>query len=186
MGLLEAIFKAVLKSASGTARAQQSRARSTKELAQQDGRLPAFRTPRPKQWTDKSGGAFAIGLHESYEQWIGGESHYQDEINKIVPHRRGGVVHHCTAILTPEPDNPHDPLAIAVLIDGIKVGYLGRSDAGIYSRALTRAGAQGAAVACPALINGGWTDGRRTLGFGEFGVSLAVARPFKFTKRAAT
>ena len=30
------------------------------------------------------------------------------------------------ATLQPEPDNLHDPLAIVVLIDGKKIGYIGR------------------------------------------------------------
>src|SRR5262245_47496349 len=36
------------------------------------------------------------------------------------------------AVLLPEPDNPHDPNAIAVLIEGRHVGYLPREIAAAY------------------------------------------------------
>jgi HIRAN domain len=58
-----------------------------------------------------------------------GTSHYQDALLELSG-RRGDEEIRLTkvAMFVPEPDNPHDPNAIAVRIDGRLVGYLSRDD----------------------------------------------------------
>jgi hypothetical protein len=68
--------------------------------------------------------------------------------------------------LVPEPDNPHDPNAVRVEIDGRKVGYLSRVDAARYCElGLGRSAAD-------ALIVGGWDRGADERG--SYGVRLAL------------
>jgi hypothetical protein len=58
-----------------------------------------------------------------------GTSHYQDALLALTG-RRGDeeVRRDAVAVFRPEPDNPHDPDAIAVDIDGRLVGYLSREE----------------------------------------------------------
>src|SRR3954465_14311378 len=58
-----------------------------------------------------------------------GTSHYQDALLSIAPRERDEAVRHdAVATLVAEPDNPHDPNAIAVHIDDRLVGYLSREE----------------------------------------------------------
>ncbi len=50
-----------------------------------------------------------------------------------------------TALLQREPTNPHDANAIVVLVDGIKVGYVGRGRAARWATGVDRVGG---AVTC--------------------------------------
>jgi hypothetical protein len=62
-----------------------------------------------------------------------GESHHQDELWEIVGGRTSDPVRwETTALLIPNPENPYDPNAIEVRIDGLIVGYLSREDAATY------------------------------------------------------
>jgi hypothetical protein len=59
-----------------------------------------------------------------------GESYYQPAIRAACG--AGGneeVKFECFAELVPEPENPHDPNAVKVMIDGRQVGHLSRADA---------------------------------------------------------
>jgi hypothetical protein len=61
---------------------------------------------------------------------IVGESFHTAELKKLyaaLPKDDG--VAHCWAVLVPEPKNRHDSNAVAVLVNGQKVGYLNRDDA---------------------------------------------------------
>jgi hypothetical protein len=61
---------------------------------------------------------------------VAGESHYQDALRAIAGASDEPQVRHATeAALVPEPDNPHDPNAVRVEIDGRYVGYLPRAEA---------------------------------------------------------
>lgn len=101
-----------------------------------------------------------------------GESHRQDTLWALVGGKRVERISHDThAVLTPEPDNPVDPDAIAVLIDGQLVGYLSRENAAAYGpglRQLMKHASDGL-VALPATIAGG---GQRDDGLGRLGVFL--------------
>jgi rubrerythrin len=101
-----------------------------------------------------------------------GESRYQDALWKIVGGRRGDPVRYETeAVLEPEPDNPYDPNAIKVLIEGAVVGYLSREDAATFRPGLLELmeASATARVALEASIVGG---GPRAGGIGFLGVFL--------------
>jgi HIRAN domain len=58
-----------------------------------------------------------------------GTSHYQDALLELAPRESDEEIRvNTVATLVPEPDNPHDPQAIAVHIDGKLVGYLSRDE----------------------------------------------------------
>jgi len=77
-----------------------------------------------------------------------------------------------TAMLIWEDNNPADPMAIRVDVQGQEVGYLSRAAARVYRRWLTEAGHRGRPASCMARIVGGWDRGARGRGF--FGVELDV------------
>jgi hypothetical protein len=106
---------------------------------------------------------------------IAGESHYQTALAAIAGHDPEGVNLHCEALLVPEPDNHADPNAVAVVIEGRRVGYLRREDAADYRARLAALGAPGRPAACPAYICGGFVteDGEHVF----YGVKLGLAWP---------
>jgi HIRAN domain len=59
-----------------------------------------------------------------------GTSHYQEALLDLTGGRAGDeeIRVQKVALFVPEPDNPHDPNAIAVKIDGRLVGYLSRDE----------------------------------------------------------
>lgn len=78
-------------------------------------------------------------------QEVVGESHYLSHIKAVLgeAHKPEGAEHVMPALLTPEPNNPHDHNAVAVIIAGQKVGYLSRDEAPPYSQVLRRLSDQG-------------------------------------------
>jgi len=73
------------------------------------------------------------GGHETLE--VVGESHYQRALWQIVGDEftpRDPVRYEVVALLVPEPDNPYDANAVRIVVDGLLVGYLSRSDAARY------------------------------------------------------
>jgi hypothetical protein len=71
-----------------------------------------------------------------------------------------------------ENTNPYDPEAVRVDVDGRTVGYLSRTDARAYRRALESVGvAEG--LACKGRIRGGWDRGQRDRG--HYGIYLDLA-----------
>lgn len=62
---------------------------------------------------------------------------------------------HCIAVLLPEPENPHDAEAIAVFVNGLRVGYLSRSSIGANSKAVLKCVAKIGYASVPAAILGG-------------------------------
>lgn len=105
---------------------------------------------------------------------IRGESHYQDALSEICGGKTpDGHLHECQAELRPEPDNPHDPNAVAVFIADNKVGYLPRLSAKRYGKVFGTA-----SVSCPAKIVGGWRRREgRSWDEGSFGVELDLRAP---------
>jgi hypothetical protein len=75
------------------------------------------------------------------------------------------------AVLVREPDNPHDPQAIAVHAQhGGLLGYLSREDAERYAQVFKSLEKRGfEAAACPAMLMGG--------GAKSYGVVLAISSP---------
>jgi hypothetical protein len=84
------------------------------------------------------------------------------------------------AVLSSEPDNPHDVNAIQIQIDGEKVGYVSRQDNFSLREKLNAASVTGD-VQCRAEIAGGWNRG--TGDAGEFGLRLDLTFPWMFGLR---
>jgi very-short-patch-repair endonuclease len=111
-----------------------------------------------------------------------GESHYQDNLWRLVGGRcRPGAQVRCEihALLVAEDNNPYDPNAIAVWVEGLIVGHLSRQDARRYRPGLLALQERyGKPVALAGVIAGGGTqsDGPGSLGvflrhdLGEFGL----------------
>jgi rubrerythrin len=98
-----------------------------------------------------------------------GESFHQETLWALAGGRSGDRVD-CPirAVLVPEPDNPVDPNAVMVLIEGNCVGHLSRDDAAAYLPGLQSLMAKGP-VGLEGVIVGG---GRRNDGIGFLGVFL--------------
>ncbi|HEX6713027.1 MAG TPA: HIRAN domain-containing protein [Thermoleophilaceae bacterium] len=85
-----------------------------------------------------------------------GTSHYQDALLELSGRQGDEEIRlEKVAVFVPEPDNPHDPDAIAVRIDGRLVGYLSRDENRRWLEVVS-----GAEVGCEAMIAGrGGTTG---------------------------
>lgn len=85
-----------------------------------------------------------------------GESHYQDALASIAgPKRAGGVEVHVLALLVAEPSNPYDANAVAIHVDGAKVGYLSRDNAIDFKPLVAWFAARGQTPSCEAVVLGG-------------------------------
>lgn len=123
-------------------------------------------------------------LGEGAFDWdIVGEASYQDALLDIAAGHlsEDGVEGlHLIAILVAEQDNPVDPNAVAVYIEGRKVGHLGRHDAPDFHGDLLEVSEEFelpcAAVVCDAMLKGGFRkpDGSRA----SIGVFLDMELPF--------
>jgi len=105
-----------------------------------------------------------------------GESHYQRELKSLAgDHGTEFVEIDCEAALVPEDDNKYDPKAVAIFIEGIKVGYLSRDDARSFRRRLGNKRLTGQITYCDALIVGGGIarNGRKM----SYGIRLDI-KPF--------
>lgn len=131
--------------------------------------------PVPGQAVSRSGLSTIVGDGD-FAMNVVGESHHQLEIERIAGGRTGNSAHmECVATLVPEPDNPHDPNAVLVTIDGLSVGYLEHNIAPLFNAALQMTGCEGAT--CSAIIVGGWSRGKTDRG--SFGVRLDAFLPFQ-------
>jgi hypothetical protein len=101
-----------------------------------------------------------ISGNGEYDLEIVGESHYQSVLVKIAgPHTKAGRRVECAAVLYLQPDNPHDPNAVRVEIQGSTVGYIARELAPIMRQELGRLGIKnGDRVGADAVILGGRID----------------------------
>lgn len=115
-----------------------------------------------------------------FAQEVVGESFNQDALDAICGGKcEEGHDLECVATLQPEPTNPYDKNAVAVLIRGRKVAHLSRSDALAFHRDMRRLGAAGLPATCAARINGGWSRKRRNGAAheGHYGVELDLEWP---------
>lgn len=104
---------------------------------------------------------------------IVGESYYQEALKAIVGGKTDeSVEFECLASLVCEDDNPHDSNAVAIYIQGKKVGHLARPVAAGFRDIQRRHGWTGQVVTADAMIVGGWDRGKR--GTGNFGVKLDI------------
>lgn len=83
--------------------------------------------------------------------------------------------------LVPEPNNRHDPNAIAIVIGGRTYGYLSRADAKRYKPVMEWARERGFVPCSRADVYGGWRQQDGT--WADFGITLYVASPEKILSR---
>ena len=152
--------------------------------------LPARRGPhpedrggqqpdRPSAWSSEQRPSWMrdgmeVKLYEGREDLeVVGEASYQDNLWRIIRERRSPdrrVREEVYAVLAAEPDNPYDANAVAVWIEGLKVGYLSREDARRYRPGLQALEQKhGKPIALAGVIAGG---GMRADGPGRLGVFL--------------
>ncbi len=109
----------------------------------------------------------------SYAVSAVGESNYQEALERLCGGRKPkGVNKLVTAQLKPEDENPYDQRAVAVLIDGLKVGYLSRADARGFREQAGDQLQSARRILCRGMIRGGWERGPRDRG--HFGVVLDI------------
>lgn len=90
---------------------------------------------------------------------VAGESHYESALRRIAgPPRDEGWHVEVDLALQREPDNESDSDAIAVLIDGTKVGYISADVCGKLAPAMEMHGPVPRIGGIPGLVRGGWTD----------------------------
>src|SRR5918992_614254 len=105
---------------------------------------------------------------------VAGESHYQEALRELAGETAGEEVRvECTAGLATEPDNPHDPNAVAVRIEARLVGYLPRAEAVAYGPIVRDIEERGRAAAAQAMIAGRGAPG----GTSNLGVFLRLPAP---------
>lgn len=85
-----------------------------------------------------------------------GESYRLDGIRSLFPARTltGGADIDTMARLVPEPQNAHDPHAVAVVVQGVLVGYLARDEAAKYQAVLLDMNRAGFDPVVPCTIHG--------------------------------
>lgn len=115
------------------------------------------------------------GRGNTYE--IVGEAYHQPNLLALTGGRKQeyGVKLDVQARLQPEPENPHDPNAVAVIVKKKKVGYLSKEDAPTFTAFLKKLGADSGL--CEGRIVGGWNNGSGEEG--HFGVKLSLSWPPK-------
>jgi len=109
---------------------------------------------------------------------IVGESHYLENfVAAFGPRRPEGIAREADATIEYEDENPYDPLAVVVKIDGRDVGYLSRIDARLFRQAMKRCGCSARVLSCAAYIRGGWDDGCGDEGCFSVALALDTERP---------
>ena len=107
-------------------------------------------------WTGRA----RVELFGNRDLAIAGTSYRRDVLARIAGERlRRGEHVAFTALIVPEPENPNDPNAIAVVADGLGlVGYFGRRDAVRYKAMAEALRLRGAVGVCEAYLTGGRDD----------------------------
>jgi HIRAN domain len=115
-----------------------------------------------KCWSNKSSasGLEPVELPRGNVVHVVGESHYQAALDEICGGKcEEGHQLMCQAELRPEPDNEYDRYAVAVHVEGRKVGHLSRDDAKRRQAKLLAFHAEGKRPMCGAVVSGGWYRG---------------------------
>jgi uncharacterized Zn finger protein (UPF0148 family) len=87
------------------------------------------------------------------------ESHYQEVLERLAGGRsRSGAMKPVIALLTREPDHPHDRNAVKVTVDGETVGYIEKWDAKSIQPLMLRMQKAQQPAWVRATIVGGWED----------------------------
>ncbi|MBA2557021.1 MAG: HIRAN domain-containing protein [Chloroflexi bacterium] len=120
----------------------------------------------------------ALVLYSGPPREVVGESHYRAAIESVTGGAHvEGVKLVTWASLVAEHDNPYDSTAVAVHVDGLKVGHLSRDEAAAYRGVLERIAAHGKVAHCRADIYGGWNRSRHDVG--DYSITLYIAGPDK-------
>ena len=115
-----------------------------------------------------------------YTHDIVGEASYQSGLARIAGAKDADSKNHeCSAILICELDNPHDSNAVAVMINGRKVGYLSRDAAQSYRAELAAINSRMPNAQVRAQIIGGWKNDDSE---GHYGVKLNLKRPIALAR----
>jgi len=137
---------------------------------------PKPKTSEPGAWrrapeetisTDLGDGLMASMSYRTGHHWfvnVVGESHCQPALRELdVLFQTIGLSERTfVAKLVPEPNNPYDSNAVAVVTEGdSRIGYLSREVAKSYQKHLLR---QSAPVTCPAKLTGGALEGKQSIG----------------------
>src|SRR5215217_6090392 len=114
--------------------------------------------------TDLAGdGGFALA--------VVGESHYRQNFDRVCGKRIDGANNMIVqAVLVCERDNPHDPDAVRIDVEGLPVGHLSRAMAKKYRARLEALNLDERPRACRAMVRGGWDRGADDRG--EYGIRL--------------
>lgn len=113
-----------------------------------------------------------------------GESHYRAAIESGTGGpRTAGIRTIRWASLLAEHDNPYDPHAVGVLLDGHKVGHLSRDDAAAFWPLLDRIQEAGRVAYCRADIYGGWNTS--PMDRGDYRITLYASGPASQASRIA-
>lgn len=93
------------------------------------------------RWFIGPSGRGVVAGDSAFRLRVVGTSFHQEVLEKIAGARsRQGYEQFCAAILLPQPSNPSDHHAVAVIIHNAEVGHLERTVAPEFRRALGRAG----------------------------------------------
>lgn len=87
-----------------------------------------------------------------YKHSVAGILYYKDDLESLIPQHQNEVVHLCLANLVPEPENSFDPNAVAVYVEGKKIGHLPRETANEYTVLIRRIGVQDYTLTCDAML----------------------------------
>lgn len=106
-----------------------------------------------------------------------GESHYPESFTALCDTPEyvvGTYMTDAVATLVKEPSNPFDANAVAVYVEGLKVGYLSREDAVTYGGLIEDIESSGFCATCNARIRGGRSNPDDV---GLWGVTLDLPDP---------
>lgn len=98
---------------------------------------------------------FELWSRTSYPGYeVVGESHYEQSFRQLFPGRvgPGGREFEGRATLFPEPTNRFDRGAVAVVVNGVRVGYLPREDSGVYQAVFLHLQHQGLVGVAPCTV----------------------------------
>lgn len=105
-----------------------------------------------------------------------GEAHWQHHIEPVIGKRfEDGVYWHVLGQICFDENNPADPNAVVVLIDGKPVGWIPRTDCKQFRQQIIAQNRDAKPIVCKAMIHGGFRkdDGS----WASYGVRIAVTDP---------
>jgi hypothetical protein len=127
-------------------------------------------------------GSILLRGNGNYDYEVVGEAQCQESLEEICGGRdEDGVDHQCVAVMVNDDGNSYDKNAVAVFIDGKRIGFLPRQVAPEFRRQVLRINPSCASVGCRGVIRGGWDRGDGDIG--SFGVWLDVLQPLEIEAR---